>query len=177
MLNVHHVGPSWTCELVFKDINFPRTSNHSCIFSSLPATYTSFFKMIPLRQEAIRLNRVLGLGLHIVDWLVVFGIAALFALLEFKQPFHRMFSLDDRSIQYPFAEHERVPPILLLVRNSFHINRKQDWLFDIDNSTCYPKSDNFYLLIDPRWPRQTLPPPPRLNIRSSHLLHIWWFSH
>lgn len=27
----------------------------------------------------------------------------------FVTPFHRMFSLDNRSIQYPFAVHERVP--------------------------------------------------------------------
>lgn len=29
--------------------------------------------------------------------------------MQFISPFHRMFSLDNKAIMYPFAVHERVP--------------------------------------------------------------------
>lgn len=53
--------------------------------------------------------------LHISDWCTLFVVTFLFALLELKQPFHQMFSLDDRSLQHPFAAHERVPTLLMVV--------------------------------------------------------------
>lgn len=52
---------------------------------------------------------------HISDWCTVIVVTCLFGLLELKQPFHQMFSLDDRLLQHPFTVHERVPTLLMLV--------------------------------------------------------------
>lgn len=72
-----------------------------------------------LSEHIDRLQRVLAFQHHVLDWLTVFVAAFLFALLDFKEPFHRMFSLDDRSLQHPFTEHERVPNVLMLVSNLY----------------------------------------------------------
>lgn len=52
---------------------------------------------------------------HFVDWATVLVALVFYFSLEYKDPFHRMFSLDDRSIQHPFTEHERIPNKLCLV--------------------------------------------------------------
>ncbi|KAJ5407677.1 hypothetical protein N7509_001560 [Penicillium cosmopolitanum] len=44
----------------------------------------------------------MALGFLVAGWLLI---------QIFVSPFHRMFSLDNKSIQYPFAVHERVPVI------------------------------------------------------------------
>jgi diacylglycerol diphosphate phosphatase/phosphatidate phosphatase len=36
-------------------------------------------------------------------------------MIEKIEPFHRLFSLEDKSIQFPFAERETVPNWLLMV--------------------------------------------------------------
>ncbi|KAH0614856.1 uncharacterized protein H6S33_000492 [Morchella sextelata] len=48
------------------------------------------------------------------DWLGVLMIALENLAITFFEPFHRMFSLDNRDIQYPHAEIERVPVPMLL---------------------------------------------------------------
>ncbi|KAI5852821.1 PAP2 domain protein [Morchella snyderi] len=48
------------------------------------------------------------------DWLGVLLIALENLAITFFEPFHRMFSLDNRDIQYPHAEIERVPVPMLL---------------------------------------------------------------
>ncbi|KAG8727394.1 hypothetical protein FRC12_022538, partial [Ceratobasidium sp. 428] len=48
-----------------------------------------------------------------LDWVVTILIIGLFYLLDSIEGFKRQFSLQDTSIQYPFAEHERVPPFAL----------------------------------------------------------------
>lgn len=53
--------------------------------------------------------------LHFVDWATVLVALFFYFSLEFKDPFHPQFSLDDRSLQHPFAAHERVPNNLCLV--------------------------------------------------------------
>lgn len=54
---------------------------------------------------------------HLVfDWVTVLGALVLFLLLEHGlSPFHRLFSLDDETIQFPHAVHERVPVWLLFI--------------------------------------------------------------
>jgi len=45
----------------------------------------------------------------------VFLLTAYILMVFLVEPFHRMFSLDDRRIQFPHAEVERVPPVWLFV--------------------------------------------------------------
>ena len=53
------------------------------------------------------MHRVHPIPRHIAD---VFSEPAWLQIFLFVNPFHRLFSLDDLAIQYPHAEHERVPP-------------------------------------------------------------------
>ncbi|KAJ5175806.1 uncharacterized protein N7482_001683 [Penicillium canariense] len=48
----------------------------------------------------------LALGFLAIGWLLI---------QVFVNPFHRMFSLDNKSIQYPFAVHERVPVVMSVI--------------------------------------------------------------
>ncbi|EMD38375.1 hypothetical protein CERSUDRAFT_113537 [Gelatoporia subvermispora B] len=47
------------------------------------------------------------------DWIVTIALSALFLALGNLPGFKREFSLDDTTLHYPFAEHERVPPVAL----------------------------------------------------------------
>ena len=70
------------------------------IIPSLPAKITMKFKLNHL----------------VFDWVTVLGALALFLVLEHQiAPFHRMFSISDTTIQFPFAKTERVPVWLLFV--------------------------------------------------------------
>jgi diacylglycerol diphosphate phosphatase/phosphatidate phosphatase len=51
----------------------------------------------------------------VLDWLVTAVVAVGYVGLEFPTPFMREFTLDNESIQHPFAEHERVPDWLCIV--------------------------------------------------------------
>lgn len=47
---------------------------------------------------------------YAADYIALGFLVAGWVLIQlFVSPFHRMFSLDNRAIQYPFAVHERVP--------------------------------------------------------------------
>ncbi|KAJ5753352.1 uncharacterized protein N7511_007505 [Penicillium nucicola] len=46
---------------------------------------------------------------YAADYIALGFLVAGWVLVQFIDPFHRMFSLDNRAIQYPFAVHERVP--------------------------------------------------------------------
>lgn len=54
---------------------------------------------------------------HLVfDWVTVLGALILFLLLEHAlSPFHRLFSLDNETLQFPHAKQERVPIWLLFI--------------------------------------------------------------
>lgn len=68
---------------------------------------------------------------HIADWATVFTALFLYMLLEHKEPFHRMFSLDDQTLQHPFTESERVPNVLCLVRLlDFETKDRTNYLID-----------------------------------------------
>jgi diacylglycerol diphosphate phosphatase/phosphatidate phosphatase len=46
--------------------------------------------------------------MYVLDWATVAVVGVLYGLVEYKAPFHRMFRLDDPSIQFPMTEHETV---------------------------------------------------------------------
>ncbi|KAJ6100273.1 hypothetical protein N7467_001808 [Penicillium canescens] len=46
---------------------------------------------------------------YAADYIALGFLVAGWVLVQLVEPFHRMFSLDNRAIQYPFAVHERVP--------------------------------------------------------------------
>ncbi|OJJ43948.1 hypothetical protein ASPZODRAFT_135348 [Penicilliopsis zonata CBS 506.65] len=52
----------------------------------------------------------IALGVLIAGWLLI---------QAFVTPFHRMFSLDNKAIQYPFAEVERVPVVMSVIYAGF----------------------------------------------------------
>ncbi|KAJ5243447.1 uncharacterized protein N7469_001774 [Penicillium citrinum] len=69
---------------------------------------TSILNRVGLAGAAARFTQrsyaadYIALGVLIAGWLMI---------QVFVNPFHRMFSLDNKSIQYPFAVHERVPVV------------------------------------------------------------------
>ncbi|KAI9245997.1 phosphatidic acid phosphatase type 2/haloperoxidase [Sporodiniella umbellata] len=49
------------------------------------------------------------------DWLLVIIMAAVFFGIDQITPFHRQFSLEDKTISFPYSEHERIPVWLLMI--------------------------------------------------------------
>ncbi|KAI7905909.1 phosphatidic acid phosphatase type 2/haloperoxidase [Cokeromyces recurvatus] len=52
---------------------------------------------------------------YLYDWILVIIMTAVFFAIDRITPFHRMFSLEDKSIMYPYAEKESVPVWLLMI--------------------------------------------------------------
>ncbi|KAJ5223888.1 hypothetical protein N7468_008430 [Penicillium chermesinum] len=53
---------------------------------------------------------------YAADYIALGFLVAGWTLIQlFVDPFHRMFSLDNKSIQYPFATHERVPVLWSII--------------------------------------------------------------
>lgn len=52
---------------------------------------------------------------YIGDYLIIIALMILFAIVDKIAPFHQHFSLDNYTLHYPFAEHERVPVMWLCV--------------------------------------------------------------
>ncbi|CAN6647206.1 diacylglycerol pyrophosphate phosphatase 1 [Trichomonascus vanleenenianus] len=80
-----------------------------------------------------------------VDWLLVAVVGLLYLTLESLTPFHRLFRLDDPSIQLPYTEHEAVPngfcivlavvlPALVVVVLPLVMNRRKNRLYLIQMS-------------------------------------------
>ncbi|RHZ75755.1 hypothetical protein Glove_209g59 [Diversispora epigaea] len=46
---------------------------------------------------------------YVLDWALCFAFLIIFAGVDQLEPFHRRFSLEDKTIQYPYATTERVP--------------------------------------------------------------------
>ncbi|CCG83653.1 PAP2 domain protein [Taphrina deformans PYCC 5710] len=58
----------------------------------------------------------LTLNSHVFEWVTVIGALTLFLVLEHAiDPFHRLFSLADLSIQFPHAKHEQIPVWMLFL--------------------------------------------------------------
>jgi diacylglycerol diphosphate phosphatase/phosphatidate phosphatase len=53
--------------------------------------------------------------LNVADWAAVATLGVLYLILNFQQPFHRLLFLNDESIQFPMAKHERIPDSLCTV--------------------------------------------------------------
>ncbi|KAF8602675.1 PAP2-domain-containing protein [Ceratobasidium sp. AG-I] len=68
----------------------------------------SNFSRKPVAKRKMKLLLTYGL-----DWVVTILIIGLFYLLDSIEGFKRQFSIEDKSIQHTFAEHERVPPFAL----------------------------------------------------------------
>lgn len=52
---------------------------------------------------------------YLWDWVLVIIMTAAFFAIDQITPFHRMFSLEDKTIMFPYAEKESVPVWMLLV--------------------------------------------------------------
>ncbi|EOA81558.1 hypothetical protein ACJQWK_10499 [Exserohilum turcicum] len=52
---------------------------------------------------------------YVVDYLIIIVLMLIFAVVDKIAPFHQPFSLDNYTLHYPFAEHERVPVAWLCV--------------------------------------------------------------
>ncbi|KAL8662779.1 MAG: hypothetical protein Q9168_008201 [Polycauliona sp. 1 TL-2023] len=55
---------------------------------------------------------------YILDYVIIVFLLIAFYALDAVEPYHQHFSLRNYTLQYPFAEHERVPIPLLFVLNS-----------------------------------------------------------
>ncbi|KAL8997923.1 MAG: hypothetical protein Q9169_002916 [Polycauliona sp. 2 TL-2023] len=55
---------------------------------------------------------------YILDYVIIVFLLFAFYVLDSVEPYHQHFSLRNYTLQYPFAEHERVPVPLLFVLNS-----------------------------------------------------------
>lgn len=49
------------------------------------------------------------------DWTLVVIMTVVFFAIDKITPFHRMFSIEDKTIMFPYTEHERVPVWALAV--------------------------------------------------------------
>jgi hypothetical protein len=54
---------------------------------------------------------------YVYDWILVIVMTAAFFAIDKITPFHRRFSIEDKTIMFPYTEKEAVP-IWLLVVNS-----------------------------------------------------------
>lgn len=52
---------------------------------------------------------------YLYDWLLVIIMTGAFFAIDKITPFHRMFSVEDKTIMFPYSEKESVPVWLLLV--------------------------------------------------------------
>ncbi|KAI2015238.1 hypothetical protein LOZ39_001935 [Ophidiomyces ophidiicola] len=56
---------------------------------------------------------------YVIDWAFIIFIGVLGRIMKLIEPNRRPFSLTDQSISYPFARHERVPVVHLLIASLF----------------------------------------------------------
>ncbi|CAG8780590.1 25341_t:CDS:2 [Gigaspora margarita] len=89
---------------------------------------------IPNSQEGMTYTKLHLVKAYIIDWLLCAIFLLVFFLVDTLEPFQQRFSLEDRTIQNPYAEHERVPfwlaiiidlvvPILIITASSLIIYR------------------------------------------------------
>ncbi|RIB04575.1 phosphatidic acid phosphatase type 2/haloperoxidase [Gigaspora rosea] len=95
--------------------------------------------VIPNSQKGMTYTKLLLVKAYIIDWLLCACFLCVFFLVDNLDPFEQRFSLEDRSIQNPFAEHERVPftlaiiidlvvPVIIITASSLIIYRSlHDW--------------------------------------------------
>ncbi|CAB4484332.1 uncharacterized protein OCT59_017881 [Rhizophagus irregularis] len=54
-------------------------------------------------------SKIQILKAYALDWVLCFIFLGIFFSVDQLEPYHRLFSLEDKTIQFPFAEKERVP--------------------------------------------------------------------
>lgn len=52
---------------------------------------------------------------YLYDWLLVVIMTVAFFAIDQIPPFHRRFSVEDKTIMFPYAEQETIPVWLLMV--------------------------------------------------------------
>uniref|UniRef100_A0A1D1XEG1 Lipid phosphate phosphatase 2 n=1 Tax=Anthurium amnicola TaxID=1678845 RepID=A0A1D1XEG1_9ARAE len=57
----------------------------------------------------VKFSKLELLKAYALDWVLCFVFLGVFFIVDKAEPFHRRFSLEDKTIQFPFAESERVP--------------------------------------------------------------------
>ncbi|EJD02401.1 PAP2-domain-containing protein [Fomitiporia mediterranea MF3/22] len=67
----------------------------------------------PPRSKMSRKRRLALLRSYLPDWILCIVLAAVFFSLDKVPGFRREFSIEDPTLRFPFAVHERVPPIAL----------------------------------------------------------------
>jgi diacylglycerol diphosphate phosphatase/phosphatidate phosphatase len=67
---------------------------------------------------------------YLYDWLLVIIMTAAFFAIDKITPFHRLFSIEDKTIMFPYAEKEAVPVWLLLVSSAIE---KFSYLLSLSN--------------------------------------------
>lgn len=74
---------------------------------------------------------------YLFDWILVIIMTVVFFAIDNITPFHRQFSIHDKTIMFPYAEHERVPVWLLLVICLSKFNFSLLTFVYIDHMLCY----------------------------------------
>ncbi|KAF8471777.1 phosphatidic acid phosphatase type 2/haloperoxidase, partial [Kalaharituber pfeilii] len=91
---------------------------------------------------------------YIFDYVIIIVFIIAFSALDKAEPHHQRFSLDNKSLQYPFADPERVPPWLAaLVACAFPMLVIIIWTLFIDGLYSHHKTP----LARHRWARYTMP--------------------
>lgn len=75
-----------------------------------------FFNMLKVLQDPFKKRLAVS---YLWDWVLVIIMTAAFFAIDQITPFHRMFSLEDKTIMFPYAEKESVPVWMLLVCRMF----------------------------------------------------------
>ncbi|GBC07864.1 hypothetical protein RclHR1_07740003 [Rhizophagus clarus] len=63
----------------------------------------------------VQFSKIKLLKEYIIDWILVIIFIIGCIMVEKIEPFHRLFSLEDKSIQFPYSEKERVPVWLCMI--------------------------------------------------------------
>jgi diacylglycerol diphosphate phosphatase/phosphatidate phosphatase len=74
-----------------------------------------------LSRGVVKFSFVAAIKTYAPDWLLVAALWGVLAVLNRSPGHKREFSLEDKSIQHSFAEHERVPPKWVRTCSSFGI--------------------------------------------------------
>lgn len=79
------------------------------LFSPFTPLIEIMFKAI---QDPFKKRLVVS---YLYDWILVIVMTAAFFAIDQIPPFHRRFSVEDKTIMFPHAEEESVPVWLLMV--------------------------------------------------------------
>lgn len=81
-------------------------------FIFFPSFAFLYINMLKVLQDPFKKRLAVS---YLWDWVLVIIMTAAFFAIDQITPFHRMFSLEDKTIMFPYAEKESVPVWMLLV--------------------------------------------------------------